>query len=183
MCGRANCKFVIKDIRNHFITKQILRTLHKDSLQKEKPNPSKKTFFFKITIKERKIMKSRTKQVTSALSPTSAGSVNANYPSINSTYWLPTSNPTPYVLPGLCCSVVQKKNHLIWWFLFCLLTFNHFIWPKKNRKKIKQNQTIWLMAWKNFVIKTVCLSHPPKHFSLSVLECSMLSLVFLPHTN
>lgn len=65
-------------------------------------------------------MKSRTKQVTSALSPVSAGSTN--YPSINSTYWLPTSNPTPYVLPGLCCTkcynYFDNSN--------CLLHFNHF---------------------------------------------------------
>lgn len=54
-------------------------------------------------------MKSRTKQVTSALSPTSLGPANA-YPSINSAYWSAPSSNQPYVLPGLCCTYVKNKT-------------------------------------------------------------------------
>lgn len=55
-------------------------------------------------------MKSRTKQTTTVVATTSTtknaaqtcevqGSSKA-YPSISAAYWLPTSNPTPYLLPG-----------------------------------------------------------------------------------
>lgn len=58
-------------------------------------------------------MKSRTKQVTSALSPTSLGPANATYPSINSAYWsAPSSNHQPYVIPGLCCTYVKKNEKI-----------------------------------------------------------------------
>lgn len=60
-------------------------------------------------------MKSRTKQITSTLSPTPPGPANAAYPSINSTYWLPPTSNQPYVLPGLClylCKAKNKKKYL-----------------------------------------------------------------------
>lgn len=49
------------------------------------------------------MMKNRTKQITSALPPASSPSA---YPSISSAYWLPTSNPTPYIVPGLCVIII-----------------------------------------------------------------------------
>lgn len=52
-------------------------------------------------------MKSRIKQIPSTMPTSTAGTT---YPSINSTYWLPTSNPTPYILPGLCFCKLKKKN-------------------------------------------------------------------------
>lgn len=59
-------------------------------------------------------MKSRTKQqqsTTNSVATTSTTKINSNtitcdshgrhYPSISAAYWLPASNTTPYLLPGI----------------------------------------------------------------------------------
>lgn len=49
-------------------------------------------------------MKSRTKQTTTSVTSTSSKSSacegSKQYPSISAAYWLPTTNTTPYLLPG-----------------------------------------------------------------------------------
>lgn len=128
---RTHCNFVKKDKTKSFLTKRkklkkkitkkssvYQRKYYSDS-RNQKPNP--KSELFRNSRHKQNTMKSRTKQVTSALSPTSMGPANAAYPSINSAYWsAPSSNHQPYVIPGLCCTYVKNKN-------------------EKNRTKTKQN--------------------------------------------
>lgn len=46
-------------------------------------------------------MKSRTRQSNGTQSMSSHGCTNnGGYPAINAQYWLPSSNATPYLVPG-----------------------------------------------------------------------------------
>jgi hypothetical protein len=75
-------------------------------------------------------MKSRTKQSATTTSSVASTSTKSSsicdsqgklYPSISAAYWLPASNPTPYLLPG---NFFVNKNSLLSWQNISLVQIN-----------------------------------------------------------